>query len=164
MVNHKHILAIDAILILGSLLLIAGIVGYSRPLAIAPLDESVTTNTSILFEFKKADYILIDDNLDFTSPEQVYVKDFVTVNLEPGTYYWKAVGALSSEVRQLTIESVIDLQIRESENGVLVVNSGNLELEVSVYNQGVLSEKFVVDVSENSFAKGDKFIGVKNVP
>ncbi len=164
MVNHKHILTIDAILILGSLLLIAGIIGYARPLIIAPLDEAVTTNGSILFEFQKADYILIDDNLDFTSPEQVYVNDFVNVNLEPGTYYWKAVGAMTSEVRQLTIESVINLQIRESEDGTVILNSGNIELEVSVYNQGILSEKFVVGASENSSTKGDKFIGVKNDP
>ncbi len=159
MVNHKHILAVDAVLIIGSLLLIAGIVGYTRPLVIAPLDDVVTTNGSILFEFQKVDYILIDDNLEFTSPEQVYVNDFVTVNLEPGKYYWKAVGALSSEVRELTIESVVDLQLRESEDGIVVVNSGNTELEVSVYNQGVLSGKFVVGVSETSSAEGDKFVG-----
>ncbi len=162
MVNHKHILAIDAILILGSLLLIAGIVGYTRPLVIAPLDEAVTTNGSVLFEFQKADYILIDDNLEFTSPRQVYVKESITVNLEPGKYYWKAVGAISSEVRELTIESVVDLQIRESEDGIAVVNSGNTELEVSVYNQGILSDTFVVSVSENSSVEGDKFIGREN--
>ena len=163
MVEHKHILAIDAVLILGSLLLIAGIVGYARPLVIAPLDELVTTNSSILFEFDKADYILIDDNLEFTSPQQVYVKDSITVNLKPGVYYWKAVGALSSEIRELTIESVVDLQIRESGDGIAVVNYGNSELEVSVYNQGALKDNFVVGVSESSdTVEGDKVVGREN--
>lgn len=162
MATHKHILVIDAVLILGSLLLIAGLVGYARPLVIAPLDELVTANSSVLFEFEKADYILIDDNLQFTSPQQVYVSDSIVVNLEPGVYYWKAVGALSSEVRALTIESVVDLQIRESENGIAVVNYGNTELEVSVYNQGAFSESFVVGVSGARSAEGDKFIGREN--
>ena len=55
---NKKILAIDLILIVGSLLIIASLVGYSRPLVIAPIDDLQTTNNSILFSFEKADVIL----------------------------------------------------------------------------------------------------------
>ena len=161
MVNHKHVLIIDAILIFGTLLLIAGFVGYARPLVIAPLDDFVTSENSVLFVFEKADVVLIDDNLQFSSPQEVYVKDNILITLSAGVYYWKVVGALTSDVRQLTIESSIDLKIRESENGtVSVVNSGSVPLEVSVYDKGILSDRIVVDVDSDSVTvKGDKYLG-----
>ncbi|MGV8142813.1 MAG: hypothetical protein ACP5NS_04240 [Candidatus Pacearchaeota archaeon] len=164
MVHHKHILIIDTILIVGTLFLIAGFVGYARPLVIAPLDDYVTTENSVLFVFEKADVVLIDDNLAFTSPQEVYVRDEIIITLPPGVYYWKVVGALESDVRQLTIESAIDLKIRESENGtVSVVNSGSVPLEVSVYNQGVLSDRIVVDTdSQASTAQGEEYFGRQN--
>lgn len=151
MVNKKHVLVIDAILIVGSLLIVGGLVGYARPLVIAPLDDYTTVNNSVLFEFEKADLILIDDNLDFSSPREVYVQNDIVINLEPGVYYWKVVGALESEVRELTIESDINLKIKESQNGNYeVVNAGNTELEVDVYDHGRLSGKVVLDVDESS--------------
>ena len=161
MVKHKHILVIDIILIVGTLLLIAGFVGYARPLVIAPLDDYVTSENSVLFVFDKADVVYIDDNLQFTSPQEIYVTDEIMVSLPPGVYYWKVEGALSSEIRQLTIESSIDLKIRESENGTIsVVNSGSVPLEVSVYNKGVLSERIVVDSDSETYSTGgEKYIG-----
>lgn len=161
MVNHKHILLIDTILILGTLLLIAGFVGYSRPLVIAPLDDFVTSENSVLFVFEKADVVLIDDNLQFSSPQEIYVEDNILITLPAGVYYWKVVGAIASDVRQLTIESSIDLKIRESENGTIsVVNSGSIPLEVSVYDKGILSDRIVVDVDSDSVTvKGDKYLG-----
>ncbi len=164
MVHHKHILLIDSILIVGTLLLIAGAVGYARPLVIAPLEDYVTSENSVLFVFDKADVILIDDNLAFSSPQEVYVQNEIVLTLQPGVYYWKVVGALESDVRQLTIESSIDLKIRESQDGtVSVVNSGSVPLEVSVYNQGVLSDRIVVDTdSEGTTVKGEKYFGREN--
>ncbi len=161
MVKHKHILLIDTILILGTLLLIAGFVGYARPLVVAPLDDFVTSENSVLFIFEKADVVLIDDNLQFSSPQEIYVKDNILINLPSGVYYWKVVGALASDIRQLTIESSIDLKIRESENGtVSVVNSGSVPLEVSVYDKGVLSDRIFVDTDSGSVTiKGDKYLG-----
>ena len=158
--KEKNILVIDAILIIGSLLIVAGFVGYARPLIIAPLDDYKTFSNSILFEFEKADVVLIDDNLEFSSPEEIHVKDNIIVNLEPGIYYWKVVGALNSEVRQFTIESEVDLRIKESFDGMYeVVNSGNTRLNVDVYDHGILSGKIVLDVDDKKEVDGDKFIG-----
>ena len=158
--SNKHILVIDAILILGSLIIIGGLVGYATPLVIAPIDDYTTSNTSVLFTFQKADVILIDDNLEFSSPEEIYVRDNAIINLEPGVYYWKVVGTLESEVRQFTIESVVDLKIRQSGRGDYeVVNSGNNPLSVDVYDSGVLTGKITLDVDESGTALGDKFIG-----
>ncbi|MEK6847025.1 MAG: hypothetical protein AABY16_02565 [Nanoarchaeota archaeon] len=161
--DNKFILVIDAILILGSLFAVWYLVGYARPLAIAPLDDYTTSDNLVLFEFEKADLILIDDNLDFSSPREIYVQNDILITLEPGIYYWKVVGALESEVRQLTIESDVDLKIRESQDGNYeVVNAGNTELEVDVYNHGRLTGKVVLGVDESSDEEGDKFIGGEN--
>lgn len=161
--EHKNVILLDAILILGSLIAIASIVGYARPLVIAPLEDYTTSETAVLFEFEKADLVLIDENLQFTSPREIYVEDNIVVNLEPGVYYWKAVGALESEVRQLTIESEVDLRLREAEGGKYeVVNSGNTRLNVDVYDHGVYTGRVVIGVDESAEAEGDKFIGGQN--
>jgi hypothetical protein len=155
---NKKIIVIDLVLVLGSLIVIAGLVGYSRPLAIAPIDEYVTSG-SVLFEFEKADKILIDDNLDFSSPQEIYVENGIVVNLKPGKYYWKISGVLESDVRSLTIESEVDLRLRESAGGFEVVNSGNTKLNVDVYSGGILTGKVSLEPEKTEKSWGDKFIG-----
>ena len=160
MVNNKYILLIDAVIVFGSLFIIAGLVGYTRPLVIAPLDDYVTSDSSVLFEFEKADLVLIDENLDFSSPREIYVEDNIVINLEPGIYYWKVAGALESSARQLTIESEVNLKIKAAEDGTYeVVNSGSSKLDVDVYDKGVLTGKITLDVDEGDSFEGDKIIG-----
>ncbi len=161
--RKKHILIVDAILILGSLLIVVLFVEYTQPLVIAPLNNYLTFNTSVLFQFKDADSILIDDNLEFTSPDIIFVEDDALVTLEPGNYYWKVVGTFESEVRQFTIQSQIDLRIRDTGNDIYeIVNSGNDQLSVEIYNRGILSGNVVLDVEESSQIRGDKFVGSEN--
>lgn len=163
MSRKNYILIIDAVLILGSLFAVGSIVGYARPLVIAPLSDYTTSSTSVLFEFSKADLILIDDNLEFSSPIEIKVENNIIVNLEPGVYYWKAAGALESEVRQLTIESEIDLRIKQSADGSYeVVNAGNTALNVDVYDHGSLTGKIIVGAEESKSVDGNKFVGRQN--
>ena len=160
---NKKILAIDLVLVLGSLLVIAGLVGYTQPKVIAPIDDYVSTNGNVLFEFKKADLILIDDNIKFSSPTEIHVKDGILVNLKPGNYYWKIIGVFESEVRQLTIKSEIELRLNEKEDGNYeVVNSGNTKLNVDVYNNGKLTGKVALNPGETDVKKGNKFLGGQN--
>ena len=157
--NKKYLLLIDVILVLGSLLIVGGLVGYSRPLVIAPIDDYITADSSVLFKFEKADLVLIDENLDFSSPREIYVDDNIVINLEPGIYYWKVVGALESSVRQLTIESEINLKIKASGDDTYeVVNSGSSQLDVDVYDKGVLTGKITLDIDESGSVKGDKIV------
>lgn len=159
----KYVLLIDMVLIVGSLLTVAGFVGYSRPLVIAPIDDYITQNNSVLFEFEKAELILIDDNLEFSSPMEVYVKDNIMINLEPGVYYWKIVGVLESEIRELTVLSKIDLRVKDAGDGKYeVVNSGNKNLDVEIYEHGKLTGKIVLETDEGKEVSGDKFIGGEN--
>jgi hypothetical protein len=151
MVQTKHILVVDALLILGSLIGLVLLVGYARPLVIAPLDGAVSENASVLFVLARGDTVLIDDNLEFTSPDEIHVDDSLVVTLESGVYYWKVRGAFESDVRRLTILSHVDLRLRrENDGSVAVVNSGTERLAVSTYEQGILSGQHTVDVGESS--------------
>ena len=151
---------IDLIIIIVSLLVLMTVVVYSRPLIIAPIEDYESIDKSVLFFIEKADKLLIDDNMDFTTPDEYFMKDGLRINLEPGKYYWRAVGALQSEIRTLTINSVVSLKLRETEEeGFEVVNIGNVELIVEVYNGTRLVEKVRLGIEENIKSDSDKFIG-----
>ncbi|PXY71259.1 hypothetical protein CXX78_00255 [Candidatus Parvarchaeota archaeon] len=165
MINKKHIIAIDFILLVGSLLLVAGLVSYARPLIIAPIDDLVTTENSILFEFEKASLILIDDNPEFTSPKKINVENNLVINLQPGFYYWKIVGALSSEIREFTIKSEINLKLKKSDSGedsYQIINAGNLDLDVDILQMGEITGNIILKVDEEKEVSGTKFIGGEN--
>lgn len=157
--SNKHIYAIDLALIVGTLIVLIVMVGYARPLVIAPIDDEVTSETAVLFEFDKADKILIDENVEFTSPREIYVENDLVVNLKPGIYYWKVEGILESEVRELTIINEIDLKVRESDDKYEVINSGNSDLNVDIYRDGNLTESITLKVDESVEKEGGEFIG-----
>jgi hypothetical protein len=156
---RKHIIAIDFIVVVGTLGIIALLVGYGQPLVIAPLDDLTTSDGSVLFVFEKANLILIDDNNRFTSPLIIEAEDNLVINLKPGVYYWKVEGALSSDVRSLTIQSEVDLKLREKEEEYEVVNSGNTRLNVNIYEDGALTGNVILDVDEEEEVSGTKFVG-----
>ncbi|MAH46317.1 hypothetical protein CMI37_10830 [Candidatus Pacearchaeota archaeon] len=161
--ENKHIFKIDMVLIAVTVIGLIILVGYSRPLIIAPVDEFETVETNVLFEIEKADRILIDDNLDFTTPDEYVVKEGLEINLKPGDYYWKAVGVWGSEVRQLTINSEVELKLKKL-GGVAagrfgVVNAGSVNLKVDVYNGTELVGNVKVGVGEEIEAEGSKFVG-----
>ncbi|MBS3087153.1 hypothetical protein J4226_01015 [Candidatus Pacearchaeota archaeon] len=155
---NKHIWKVDLVLVLVSVFVLMGIVGYARPLVIAPLDEYESVDGEVLFEFDRADVLLIDDNMDFTTPDEYRVAEGVKVGLEPGIYYWKVKGVLGSEIRILTIKSSVELRLVETPDGFSVVNAGNVRLNVDVYNGNELVEKKKLDIG-GDIDGGDKFVG-----
>ena len=152
-----NVYKIDLVLVVVSLVVLIGLVGYARPLVIAPLDDYESSG-EILFLIEKADYLLVDDNVDFTTPDRYEVRDGMEVELVPGTYYWKAVGVFGSKVRTLTINSVVNLELREVDGGFGVVNGGNIRLNVDVYDGTELVEKKKLGVGE-LVDGGDKYVG-----
>ena len=161
-ITKKQIYAIDAAILILTLLVIISLVGNVRPLVIEPIDNLQTLNTSVLFSFEKGNAIYIDDNQEFTSPEKVYAKDNLVINLKPGKYYWKVEGILSSEIRSLTIQSEVDLKLKEAGNNYEVVNSGNTRLKVNLYNDNTLVGNVILDVDKSANVSGNKFIGEQN--
>lgn len=158
--NKIHI--IDTTIVVSTLIIFLSMViyvGYLNPLAIAPSNDFVTGDTSVLFSFENADSILIDDNPEFTSPEKINVKDSLVVRLAPGTYYWKIESITRNEIRKLTILSEIGLKLKKSEWGYEVVNSGNVELNVEIYDNETLTDEIILKVYESGNVSGTKFIG-----
>lgn len=159
----KWIERIDFAVVFFSFIILIWIVGYSAPLVISPQDDLETTSTAVLFEFSNADKILLDDNLDFSSPEEIYAENNLIINLKPGVYYWKVVGFEESEIRELTIKSKVDLRLQESADGKYeVVNAGNVGLDVEIFNKGTFVGKTVLEPEESSVEEGDKFVGGEN--
>lgn len=161
-IKDKHIYAIDFAIIVGTLIVLIGIAGYARPLVIAPINELNTTSTSVLFEFKKAEMVLIDDNLEFTSPDKIHAKDNLVINLKPGVYYWKVSGALESEIRTLTILSKVDLKLRSAGDEFEVVNAGNIGLNVDIYDNETLVGNIKLERDESRNVSGTAFVGGQN--
>jgi len=158
-ISKRQMYMLDMLLVGLSLVVVLGLVGYARPLVIAPADGLVTTDGAVLFVFEKAEIILLDDNIEFSSPEEIYAEDNLVINLEPGNYYWKVKGALSSEVRQLTVNDVVALQLQSVDEGYEVVNVGNVLLNVDVYENGSLAGSRLLDVEESEEVSGEQFIG-----
>jgi len=159
----KNIYKIDLVMIVGSLIVLMALVGYVQPRVIAPLNDFETTETEILFSIENADILLIDENPEFTTPEEYLVEDGMKINLKPGTYYWKALGVVDSDIRTLTIKSEVNLELREIEgNGYGVVNVGNVRLNVDVYNGTELVDQIKLGVDETIEAEGDGFVGDAN--
>lgn len=160
--KEKQIYIIDAVLIVGTLVAVFLIVGYARPLVLAPLNDFETTNASVLFSFEKGSAILIDDNPEFTSPEKIYAENNLVINLKPGTYYWKVEGIINGEVRNLTVKSEVDLKLRDEGERYSVVNSGNTRLKVDIYDNSTLVGNVILDVDNSANVSGTKFVGEQN--
>jgi hypothetical protein len=136
---NRRIILIDAVLIIGSLLVIAGIVGYTQAFAVAPLEDI----DSVIFVLNNVEYLFIDDNLDFLSPELINLNEDVLVSLPSGHYYFKIIGE-RNEIRELTFEFDIDILFDLSDNEIKVINYGSKNLDVSVYNHGTFEESKLV--------------------
>ena len=152
----------DIMMIGLSALAVLTIFGYASPLIISPIDNLETTNSSVLFEFDKADTILIDDNLNFTSPILVKAENNLIVNLKPGLYYWKIKGLTESKINTLTILSEIDLRLKDNGDRYALVNAGNTELDVAIYNGSVLQGNVILDIEEEKNVSGTLFVGREN--
>ena len=156
----EHIWKIDLVVIGVSVLVLLVLFGYSRPLVIAPIDEYESVNGEVLFSFERADVLLVDDNSDFTSPDEYRVVDGERVNLEPGVYYWKVSGVLGSEVRTLTILSRVELELVEKDGEMAVVNAGNVRLNVDVYDGEELVDKMKLDKGDASIVEGEDSVKI----
>lgn len=156
--HRSLVYTIDAVLVVGTLVLVAWAFLYATPVLASP-ENGFTTTGAVLFSFEKGDFLLIDDNAQFTSPERIPVNDQALISLSPGTYYWKVEGALSSEIRQVTVQSAVELKVRKSGNGYDITNGGNDDLSVDVYDKGILTGNIILSPDESNSVTGSKFVG-----
>ena len=155
----ENIIKFDLVLVGISLIALIIVVGYMSPLVIAPLDEYESNDGDVLFVIEKAEVLMIDDNADFSSPDEYNIGEGLEISLEPGEYYWKAVGVVGSEVRTLKINSVVNFELVKVGDGFGVVNSGNVRLNVDVYDGDELVDQVKLGVGDVAETDGDKIVG-----
>jgi len=117
-----------------------------------------------LFSFKSGSVILIDENLNFRSPDKVEAKDNLVINLKKGIYYWKVEDAIPAEdVVQLEIkDSAASLKLKKSNEGYDVVNFGNSTLNVDVYSSGKFTGSVILGGGDAGEVSGIVTIGGEN--
>ncbi len=134
MFNNKTILIIDAILLLGVLTSVFLLVGYSQPLAIAPLSSD---NVNLLFVIPAEDYVLIDTNSKFDSPKTLFIDE--TNYFESGRYFIKFFDGNASEIREVFFELDVEVVLKKLDNNNLgFFNIGNSDLKIDTYDTGTL--------------------------
>ncbi|MFH1289872.1 MAG: hypothetical protein ABIH92_00515 [Nanoarchaeota archaeon] len=151
MIGKKQIIAIDIILVVGILIAIGGAVFYVNSDNVAFSPEEDLAKTTALFRIEKSSgsseiLIEIDDNLEFNSPEEYYVRDGTVIGLETGKHYWGITKGEIREVRQFDLEVGVNFMFRELSDGSFqVINAGDSELHVDVYNQGTYSDSVILE-------------------
>jgi hypothetical protein len=138
--SKKYLLIIDAIFVVLALITVFFLVGYSQPLAIAPLPNDEQT---ILFRLPQVDYILLDQTSGFDSPKTIFIDQ--EFSLTQGKYFIKFYDGLKSEIREIEFQVDVVLELRRMPNGeVGVYNTGENSLLVDVYNTGSLVDSNLV--------------------
>lgn len=139
--KNKMIQRIDVMIIAGTALtlVLAAIFAGGRILGTGEINPS-----AVLFKFKTGNTILIDDNLNFSSPEKVEVKNNMLISMSKGTYYWKINEEDGSKIIQFTNNEEVGFKIRKSNEGYEIINAGNNSLNVDVYEKGRMTGKVIL--------------------
>lgn len=105
------------------------------------------------FKFANAHAILVDDNPDFSSPEQI---NEGAVKLKPGEYYWKAIGVLGeSKVGIFSIDSEVIISMNITSNRTFIINKGNVPVNLTQKKDGVISGNMIIDVNSQEEFSND---------
>lgn len=145
--KNRAITRMSKIIILAQIVFIISIfsLGYLfAPHARYPKNNALIGYNIIEFDLDNTDIILIDDNPDFSSAMEINLKERNTTKilLEPGTYYWKAVGVLESSVKKFTITSEVGLELKNSS----LRNVGDVPLNVTKNDEEGITGLIILDV------------------
>lgn len=137
--DKKYLLIIDSIVLIGSLLTVFFIVGYTQPFAVAELPGE---KTNILFTFPSKDYVIIDTNSRFDSPETLFIDE--TISLLPGKYFIKFFNGNKNEIREISIDLSLDLKVvKVDDENLGFANVGESDLLINTYDIGSLVDSSV---------------------
>ena len=154
--ENKKIFTVDLVVIIGTFLVLIVLIGYSTPLVISPINENNKTKSDVLFSIKKTDKLFIDDNINFSSQNQYLLKDGFELSLNPGIYYFKTVSNEISEIKTLTVETKVTLELKENQNHYDVINAGVTSIDVLVYDRDSLVYETELKSNKNKFFWGKK--------
>jgi hypothetical protein len=116
-------------------------------LVVYPKVEADLNEDSVSFKSINANAIIISSSPDFSNPRYVEVEDNLSLNLKPGTYYWKASNDLLNGFgRSFVVESEVGLDIEDDE----LTNTGNVILNITETEGGFLVGHIILGPEESS--------------
>jgi len=104
------------------------------------------------FNSINANVIIISENPDFSNPIYLNVseKNNVSLILEPGKYYWKADNFIIQGLKnEFIIESEVGLGINRIENETDLVNIGNVKINVTKSDNGIMIGHVILEPDES---------------
>lgn len=133
------------------------IISLNNLILISPKDDAYLFEPELRWFNNFEGYaLLIDDNLEFSSPYSVFVSDNrYNPKLDYGVYYWKVRSrGRESETRRFTVVPLVEMErYRE-----MVRNSGNVRLNLEFFNDGVITGAIVADVNEDVNVSGYELV------
>lgn len=116
-----------------------------------PRAEINVNGNFVKFNSINANVIIISENPDFSNPRYINLnetKNF-SFNLSPGKYYWKSDnGVISGFKNEFTIDSKVGLLINRSENESDLVNVGNVKINVTKSEGGIMVGHIILEPDE----------------
>ena len=141
---NKHIIMITAQAIFLVLVIALLYSFYPRT------DASVNGNW-VKFNSINENVIIISENPDFSNPRYIDSSERknISYNLKPGTYYWKSDnGIIEGMKHEIVIESEVGLGINKTENETDLVNIGNVKINVTKNDKGVMVGHIILEPDE----------------
>ena len=115
-----------------------------------PRTEISIQEDVVRFNPINAKVIIFSENPDFSNPRYLEINEEVSLNLKPGTYYWKASNDLIEGFKnKFTIESEVSMKVDVSENKSDLVNVGNVKINVSKTKNGVMVGHIILEPEES---------------
>jgi len=116
-----------------------------------PRVEINVNNDLVKFSGINAKVIMISENSDFSNSRYIDLGEVndAEFNLKPGTYYWKADnGIISGLKNEFTIDSEVGLEIEREDNESDLVNVGNVKINVSKSEGGIMVGHIILEPDE----------------
>jgi hypothetical protein len=156
---NKHIKIVVAQAIL--LIFVFGIIYFIYPKAEIHVNGNVVNFNSI-----NAKVVTISKNSDFSNPrylDMTRIKN-ISLNLVSGIYYWKADnGIVEGLKKEFVIGSEVGLNANNSGNNTNLVNVGNVKINVTKTEEGVLVGHIILEPEESQDVKDNgQYTGVQN--
>jgi hypothetical protein len=149
MSREKKVLLIEGILVVG---ILAYLFFSAAPEGVSIAGQTIFDSDYTL-EIERGDQVIISTNIDFENP--IVLEQGDSIDLPPGTYYWKAKNWLrESKVQNFTIQSNVGLDLFIRGEDYELENSGNVDLEVSGKKSGIttaLEPGESIDVEEDNY-------------
>lgn len=121
------------------------------------INASVAGNT-IRFETGNVNILVLSDNPEFNDSRYIAVYNNLTINLSPGTYYWRAGnGVIWGVSHRLDVNSEVGLRLNENDSEL--ENIGNVKVNVSRTSDGSLVGQIILEPEQAEKIENGTYVG-----